>query len=216
MRPGRTLFLVCLAASIAASGVAQRPASQAVMAQPPNLALALLALSDLPDGWFPTEVSAVEALVQPESGLCGLNPAINGDLAEQEVAAAYQLHEGGPYVLHAVARFRRGQAAAGLAEFRAHLLPALPCRWRDRGADVITAVWEAWALPPPALGDEALALGVTFATSERSALSEVIIIRRGDVVSILGLIAFEGEGVALDPDLIANLARRVDARLAAF
>jgi hypothetical protein len=180
----------------------------------PDLGLALLPPDDLPAGWVPTDTWAVEELMKPPSGLCGVGAVINSQIADAEVDVAYRHITDDHYVGQMVARWAPGRAAEGLAAFRAQILPALPCSWRETGEDGGVIRWEAGLLPLPALGDETLAFRITSAAGERSRAIELAMVRRGGLIAVLVHIAIGGEGATIDDALAVRLAARADARLA--
>lgn len=200
------LFLAVLATAF----VLQSLAPSRVVAQPGPVSTALLTLEDLPGDW--TEEPAEEEEDGDTSFLCGVGSPSNLSGATDVGRASFTQGGLGPVFYQLVSR--TSDAAAVMEGVRN--LP-VPCEWTetDDAGDVTT--WTMDVLPFPSFGDESLAFRLGTALDDIAFLeTDMVIIRRGDVVSVLLIISI---GVLAPPEpqtaLLESLAALVDERLVA-
>jgi hypothetical protein len=167
---------------------------------------ALLTPADLPGEW-------VEGPV-PDNGFgeatfCGAGRPQRA-AAEESARAWFQGGMLGPIVYHTVDR--TPDAEAVMEDFRAL---AVPCDWEVMG-DGVHERYRLEGLSSPALGDDSLAYRLTADLGGAFLAADVIVIRRGGIVSLLVHAALDATAPPLvDTETTERLAGLADERLAA-
>ncbi len=200
------LFLAVLAAAF----VLQSLAASRVAAQPAAVSTALLTLEDLPGEW--TEEPAAEEDDGDTSFLCGVGSPSNLSGATDAGRASFTQGWMGPQLYQVVSRT---PDAAAVIEGIRNL--SVPCEWTETDDEGDHTTWTMDVLPFPSFGDETLAFRLSTALDDIAFLeTDIVIIRRGDVVSVLLIISI---GVLSPPEpqtaLLESLAAQVDKRLVA-
>lgn len=207
-RPARRLLAAgLLAALLLGSALPAR-------AQPADLAAALIAQADLPAGWDadPATVAEVTADIR-DDGYCDAGP-ITFRPAALAVAAFDQrpgpqpsrgdfLDSDSPTILHVVAGFAPGEAE-----------PAFACLRGEIAGDFRPSDEAAAAVPLPSYGDERYSVRIEERTPEAVARLDIVMIRRGTLISVLIVVDISPGARRVPADLTLALAAIADLRLA--
>jgi hypothetical protein len=169
----------------------------------PSLERALLDRSDLGDEW---RLNA--AAPRGEDSVCGgvVDPGDPGDVAN----TFYERRDVDVFFNQDVRRYRMGAAEPFMQRLRDQ---AASCQAWTSTQDGTQIAWAKYASEAPPAGDEMVAFRVSTSVPERGMyVTDVVFIRRGDVVSSFIYGGFFSGGVA-DPAKLETLVRTADQKL---
>ncbi|MFN8556062.1 MAG: hypothetical protein U0531_01470 [Dehalococcoidia bacterium] len=183
-------------------------------AQDGRAAAALLTLGDLPAGWHVSE--RFSGPTSGDGGFCGdtaPRPGRRTDAAIENAEAGFERGAVGPWIYQAVSVHTPESAANLMDEARTTLVD---CDWVDEDDKGMVTRWSLAARPFAALGDDTLAYRLTASADLGTAAFDMVIIRRGDMLSVLlhGAVGIFGPA-NLDSSLTERMAQRADALMIA-
>lgn len=165
----------------------------------------LLALDDLPAGW--TTAPEEEDEDSGTTEWCGR------DLEEEfepgvEAAVDFQKDDFGPFLSHSVERHEGGGAKEAIDAF---IETAQECEeWTETDPDAGETTFRLSPLSFPKLGDQTVAVRISGDNDFVSFAGDVVVWRRGDLLSLLINVGIGGD---LDSALTEEMARKADAKL---
>lgn len=185
-----------------------------VAAQSSGLSEVLLRLEDLPSGWSHASTTVSEVIEDiADDGFCerdgitfrpaALAVAAFDQRSQSRPAGGDIFDADGPTVLHVVADFAPAEASRAFGCLRDELVD-------DFGSPALGGS----RLDLPLYGDERVALRVEEGVDDVAALLDIVMVRRGALISILLYIDIGTAGRPADPELILRLAAIADLRLA--
>jgi hypothetical protein len=176
-----------------------------------DLTKALLALEDMPAGW-----SLAPQRSPSGSTPCGQPlPRFSEEAIESKSVEFERAPTVGPSITHTIARFPSGMAQRVIDRWR-QILEQCP-QWEEPANQGTTYQLRAAPLSFPRLGDQTFAVRLTVAGGGAAAQGDQVIIRRGDVLSVLtATTAGLGAAAPFDAALLEQLARKADEKLGAL
>ena len=170
-----------------------------------ELLRALLAVDDMPTGW--TTSPSGPNIESQGNNICG--QPLDTQRRVEQVSVGFQRSQSGPFLLQTVGVYERGGAAAFMESLKR---ASESCTtWTVTGREGKITVWKLAPLSFPKLGDETFAFRLSIDTGVLPGESDVVFVRRGDIVSLL-----EYAGVSLatvDSQQTETIVRKADEKL---
>lgn len=185
------------------------PGSPTPRAASPDLTRALLTLEDMPTGFTLTGPRPDREGSKP----CGKSAELRAR-AIQNLEAEFTKGSLGPFVTHTIGSYKSGDAGIAFDYARAVFED---CRtWTEPGDDGVPIEYRASPLSFPRLGDQTFAMRVDAKIGTVDAQVDIVFVRRGDVIFLIGN-TMGGLGVAtVDTPLTEQLVRKADEKLGAL